>query len=34
MERVETNNIRGGALLAMIEGIVQKAKRLLNIQIP
>ncbi|KZX10316.1 DNA polymerase II large subunit [Methanobrevibacter filiformis] len=27
LERVETNNIRGGALLAMIEGVVQKAKK-------
>ena len=30
MERVETNNIRGGALLAMIEGIVQKAKKIIK----
>ena len=30
LERVETNNIRGGALLAMIEGIVQKAKKIIK----
>ncbi|MDO5848592.1 MAG: DNA polymerase II large subunit [Methanobrevibacter sp.] len=28
LERVETNNIRGGALLAMIEGVVQKSKKI------
>ena len=31
LERVETNNIRGGALLAMIEGVVQKSKKILKI---
>ncbi len=30
LERVETNNIRGGALLAMIEGLVQKAKKIIK----
>ena len=28
LERVETNNIRGGALLAMVEGVVQKSKKI------
>ena len=28
LERVETNNIRGGALLAMVEGVIQKAKKI------
>ena len=27
LERVETNNIRGGALLAMVEGVIQKSKK-------
>ncbi|MBU4534944.1 MAG: DNA polymerase II large subunit [Euryarchaeota archaeon] len=27
LERVETNNIRGGALLAMVEGVIQKAPK-------
>ena len=27
LERVETNQIRGGALLAMVEGIIQKAAK-------
>ncbi|MCQ2972794.1 MAG: DNA polymerase II large subunit [archaeon] len=31
LERVETDNIRGGALLAMIEGIVQKSKKIKKI---
>ena len=30
LPRVETNNIRGGALLAMIEGIVQKSKKIIK----
>ncbi|MDR0900456.1 MAG: DNA polymerase II large subunit [Methanobrevibacter sp.] len=30
LERVETNNIRGGALLAMAEGILQKAAKVLK----
>jgi DNA polymerase II large subunit len=30
LERVETNNIRGGALLAMVEGIIQKAPKVLK----
>ena len=28
LERVETNNIRGGALLAMVEGVIQKSKKI------
>lgn len=28
LERVETNNIRGGALLAIVEGIIQKAPKI------
>ena len=28
LPRVETNNIRGGALLAMVEGVIQKAKKI------
>ncbi|MCC7553893.1 MAG: DNA polymerase II large subunit [Methanobacteriaceae archaeon] len=31
LERVETNNIRGGALLAMVEGLIQKSKKILKI---
>ena len=31
LERVETNNIRGGALLAMVEGVIQKAKKIKKI---
>ena len=31
LKRVETDNIRGGALLAMIEGIVQKSKKIKKI---
>lgn len=31
LERVETNNIRGGALLAMVEGVIQKSKKILKI---
>jgi len=30
LERVETNNIRGGALLAMVEGIIQKAPKIMK----
>ena len=30
LERVETNNIRGGALLAMVEGVIQKSKKVLK----
>lgn len=30
LERVETNNIRGGALLAMVEGIIQKSSKVLK----
>lgn len=30
LERVETNNIRGGALLAMVEGIIQKSLKVLK----
>ncbi len=30
LERVETNNIRGGALLAMVEGVIQKAPKVLK----
>ncbi len=30
LERVETNNIRGGALLAMVEGIIQKSAKILK----
>lgn len=30
LERVETNNIRGGALLAIAEGIIQKAPKVLK----
>ena len=30
LERVETNNIRGGALLAMVEGIIQKSAKVLK----
>ncbi|MDI6725013.1 MAG: DNA polymerase II large subunit [Methanobacterium sp.] len=30
LERVETNNIRGGALLAMAEGVIQKAPKVLK----
>ncbi|MGC9517629.1 MAG: DNA polymerase II large subunit [Methanomicrobiales archaeon] len=30
LERVETNNLRGGALLAMIEGVIQKAPKTLK----
>ncbi|MEN4028656.1 MAG: DNA polymerase II large subunit [Methanobacterium sp.] len=30
LERVETNNIRGGALLAMVEGIIQKAPKVMK----
>ena len=28
LERIETNNIRGGALLAMVEGVIQKSKKI------
>lgn len=31
LERVETNSIRGGALLAMVEGVIQKSKKILKI---
>jgi len=31
LQRVETNNIRGGALLAMVEGVIQKSKKILKI---
>lgn len=31
LERVETNNIRGGALLAMVEGLIQKSKKIKKI---
>ena len=31
LPRVETNNIRGGALLAMVEGVIQKSKKTLKI---
>ncbi|WP_409200195.1 DNA polymerase II large subunit [Methanobrevibacter sp. DSM 116169] len=31
LERVETNNIRGGALLAMVEGVIQKSKKISKI---
>ena len=31
LERVETNNIRGGALLAMVEGVIQKSKKIKKI---
>jgi len=34
LERVETNNIRGGALLAMVEGIIQKAPKVLLVLLP
>ncbi len=30
LERVETNNIRGGALLAMVEGVIQKSSKVLK----
>ncbi|MBZ9571067.1 DNA polymerase II large subunit [Methanobrevibacter sp. TMH8] len=30
LERVETNNIRGGALLAMVEGIIQKSAKVIK----
>ncbi|MDR2967024.1 MAG: DNA polymerase II large subunit [Methanobacteriaceae archaeon] len=30
LKRVETNNIRGGALLAMVEGIIQKSQKVLK----
>lgn len=30
LERVETNNIRGGALLAMVEGVIQKSPKVLK----
>ena len=30
LPRVETNNIRGGALLAMVEGVIQKAPKILK----
>jgi len=30
LERVETNNIRGGALLAIVEGIIQKSAKVLK----
>ena len=30
LERVETNNIRGGALLAMAEGVIQKAPKVMG----
>ncbi|MEG3225354.1 MAG: DNA polymerase II large subunit [Methanobacteriales archaeon Met13] len=30
LERVETNHIRGGALLAMVEGVIQKAPKVLK----
>ena len=30
LERVETNNIRGGALLAMVEGVIQKSQKVLK----
>ena len=30
-QRVETNNIRGGALLAMVEGVIQKSKKIKKI---
>lgn len=30
LERVETNNIRGGALLAMAEGVIQKAPKVMK----
>ncbi|MDR1721608.1 MAG: DNA polymerase II large subunit [Methanobrevibacter sp.] len=30
LERVETNNIRGGALLAMVEGVIQKSAKVLK----
>jgi len=30
LPRVETNNIRGGALLAMVEGVIQKSKKILK----
>lgn len=30
LERVETNSIRGGALLAMVEGIIQKAPKVVK----
>ncbi len=31
LQRVETNNIRGGALLAMVEGVIQKSKKIKKI---
>lgn len=31
LERVETNNIRGGALLAIVEGVIQKAPKVRKI---
>ena len=31
LERVETNNIRAGALLAMVEGVIQKSKKIKQI---
>ena len=31
LKRVETNNIRGGALLAMVEGVIQKSKKISKI---
>ncbi len=30
LERVETNHLRGGALLAMVEGVIQKAPKVLK----
>lgn len=30
LERIETNNIRGGALLAMVEGVIQKSPKVLK----
>ncbi len=30
LKRVETNNLRGGALLAMVEGVIQKAPKVLK----
>jgi DNA polymerase II large subunit len=30
LERVETNNLRGGALLALVEGVIQKAPKVLK----
>lgn len=31
LKRVETNSIRGGALLAIVEGVIQKSKKILKI---